>query len=147
MTKTFLFLSLVWSGVCSAHEGGHGPKVSDTGKYGGLISAVVAKADAEKGAAATLVHKAELSRSADTIRIYLYDKDMKPLDLKAFDKKGSASLIAKVKGKAKEMTFPLDLKGGSFQGPLPKAPAKPYSIDVHIKEKGQELTAVFENLD
>ncbi len=147
MTKLVLLCGLVWAGSAFAHEGGHGPKLTDSGKYGGLVSPVVAKAEAEKGASATLIHKAELSRTADTVRLYLYDKDMKPLDLKGFDKKGQASLMAKVKGKAKEMTFPLDLKGASFQGPLPKAPAKPYSIDVHLKENGKELTAVFENLD
>ena len=132
----------------AAHDEGHGPKLADTGKYGGLVSAVVAKADAGKGSKAALVYKAELVRSADgNVSVYFYDKDMKPLDIKTLDAKGSATLGAKVKGKRKNTTFELAAKDKSFEGKMPKPEAKPYDIDVTVKENGKELLSAFDNLD
>ncbi|MEK2687794.1 hypothetical protein [Bdellovibrio sp. GT3] len=149
--KQFLALSamtLLVSFNAAAHDEGHGPKLADTGKYGGLVSAVVAKVDASKGTKATLVHKAELVRSADgNVSVYIYDQDMKPLDIKSFDAKGSASLAAKVKGKWKTTTFDLAAKDKSFEGKMPKPEGKPYNIDVTIKENGKELLSAFDNLD
>jgi hypothetical protein len=148
MKKLILTIALAISVQAWAHDEGHGPKLSDTGKYGGLVSAVVLKADAKKGAGAPLVHKAELVRSSDgTARVYLYDGEMKPLDLKAFDMKGSASLAAKVKGKWKETSFALNVKENSFTGKMPKIEARPYNIDVTLKQDGKELLSAFDNLD
>lgn len=107
---------------------------SSGGKHGGVV------ADAAP-------YKMELARAKDTVRLYLYDQNMKPVNLKAFAKKANAQLTAQHKGKTKEMTFPLDLKGKHFQGPLPSAPAKPYTIRVQLTENGKELTATFENLN
>ncbi|MBK8201294.1 MAG: hypothetical protein IPK68_02830 [Bdellovibrionales bacterium] len=127
---------------------GHGPKLSDSGKYGGLVSSVILKADAKKGASAALVHKAELVRSADgTARVYLYDTAMKPLEIKGFDTKGSASLGAKVKGKWKNTEFALEQKDNAFVGKMPTIKAKPYNIDITLKQDGKELLAAFDNLD
>ncbi len=132
----------------SAHDEGHGPKLADTGKYGGLVSAVVLKADASKGGSAALVHKAELVRSTDgTTRYYLYNTEMKPLDVKGFDTKASASMASKVKGKWKSITFPLELKNGVFSGKMPTPEAKPYNVDITVKEGGKELLSAFDNLD
>lgn len=148
MKKMIIALALVISGTAFAHDEGHGPKLADTGKYGGLVSGVVLKADAKKGASAALVHKAELVRSADgTVRVYLYDQKMAPLDLKGFEGKGTASLGAKVKGKYKESAFALELKENSFVGKMPKPEGKPYNIDVTVKENGRELLTAFDNLD
>lgn len=148
MKKLVLAMSLFLSGTALAHDGGHGPKVTDTGKYGGLVSAVVLKADYKKGAHAALVHKAELVRSADgTTRVYLYDSTMKPLDIKGFETAGSAGLAAKVKGKWKTSEFKLELKDGIFLGKMPKPEAKPYSIDITLKQDGKELLTAFDNLD
>lgn len=130
-----------------AHDEGHGPHLSDTGKYGGLVSAVVLKAEAPKGPKADLIHKAELARGEGVVRVYLYDKEMKPLDLKGFDPKASASMAAKVKGKWKATSFPLELKGKAFEGKLPKPEGKPYNIDVTLKEGDKELLSAFDNLD
>lgn len=148
MKSLIMFLILGIASLAQAHDEGHGPKLADTGKYGGLVSAVVLKADATKGAAATLVYKAELVRSADgTTRVYLYDTAMKPVDSKGFDAKGSASLAAKVKGKWKSVDFPMVLKDKSFVGTMPKPEAKPYNIDVTLKHDGKELLTAFDNLD
>lgn len=148
MKKIILTVAMCFAAAAYAHDEGHGPKLADTGKYGGLVSAVVLKADAKKGASAALVHKAELVRSADgTTRVYLYDTAMKPLEIKGFDAKGSASLGAKVKGKWKDSEFPLELKDGSFVGKMPKPEGKPYNIDVTLKQDGKELLSAFDNLD
>ncbi len=148
MKQTIIILALCFAGIAQAHDEGHGPKLADTGKYGGLVSAVVLKADAKKGAGAPLVHKAELVRSSDgTTRVYLYDSAMKPLEMKGFDAKGTASLGAKVKGKWKDVAFNLELKDGNFSGKMPKPEAKPYNVDVTIKQNGKELLSAFDNLD
>ncbi len=148
MKHIIVTILAVFSSIAIAHDEGHGPKVADTGKYGGLVSAVVAKADAKLGAKAPLIHKAELVRGADgTVRIYLYDTNMKTLDLTGFDTKGSATLSALVKKKYKDTDFKLDLKNDSFIGKMPKPAGKPYNIDITVKQNGKELLSAFDNLD
>jgi hypothetical protein len=148
MKNALLILALLVAGPTFAHDEGHGPKLADTGKYGGLVSAVVAKADAKKGAKAALVYKAELVRASDgTARVYIYDEAMKPVDLKAFNAKATASLAAKVKGKWKDVSFGLEQKDNSFSGKMPTPEAKPYNIDVTLTAGGKELLSAFDNLD
>lgn len=148
MKKILIALIMCASVTTLAHDEGHGPKVSDGGKYGGLVSAVVLKSEAKKGASAALVYKAELVRSIDgNTRVYLYDKDMKQLDLKDFESKGSATLATKVKGKWIDTDFALEKKENSFIGKMPKVAKKPYNIDVTIKQNNKELLTAFDNLD
>lgn len=131
-----------------AHDEGHGPKLADTGSYGGVVTGVVAAKDAGLGAKATLVHKAELVRSEDgTVRVYLYDKDMKPLDIAAFEKSAKANLIAMTGDKETVLPFDLQLEGNSFMGKAPQSPTKPFNIDVIMKASDQELLSAFDNLD
>jgi len=148
MKRVTLTLTLVMSIMSFAHDQGHGPKLSDSGKYGGSISGVILKTEVNKGSSATLVHKAELVRSADgVVRVYLYDKKMKPLDLNRFDLKARASLVSKVKGKLTESLFTLEQKETAFVGKMPNAASKPYSIDIIFKEGRYELLTAFDNLD
>ncbi len=148
--KKFALVASVFATALTlqAHDEGHGPMLADTGKYGGLVSAVVAKAEAKLGPKAVLVHKSELVRSSDgTVRVYVYDKTMKQLELKSFDKAATATLGVKVKGKWKDTAFTLDQKDGAFLGKMPKPEAKPYNIDVTLKDGGKELLTAFDNLD
>lgn len=148
MKKLILTLALGLAQLSFAHDEGHGPKLADTGKFGGLVSAVVAKSDAKLGGKAPLVHKAELVRSTDgTVRVYLYDDKMTPLEMKGFNAKGAATMAAKVKGKWVDTEFPLELKEGHFTGKMPKPKGKPYNIDVTVQEGGKELLSAFDNLD
>lgn len=141
-----LVLSL--SGLTYAHDEGHGPKLADAGKYGGIVSGIVLEVDSKKGAEAALVHKAELVRSTDgTVRMYLYNAKMEPLILKDFQPKATATLAAKVKGKWKDVGFPLELKDNSFTGKMPKPHGKPFNIDVVLTENGKKLLTAFDNLD
>lgn len=143
-----LVLILGFSQMAAAHDEGHGPMLADTGKYGGLVSAVVLKSDAGKGAQAPLVYKAELVRSTGgDLRVYFYDKELKPLDVKSFKTSGSAAVSVKVSGKWKSTNVPLALKEGVFIGKMSKPTSKPYNIDVTVNEKSKELLSAFDNLD
>ena len=130
-----------------AHDEGHGPKLSDTGKYGGLVSAIVNKKDAKLGAKAPLVYKAELVRASDgKIMIYLYDSAMKPLDAVDIDKKASVSMAFDKKG-VESKSFEITFDGKAFSGKMPEPAAKPYNLDFLFKAKDLELLTAFDNLD
>ncbi len=146
IARVFLMLCLSPQAWC--HDEGHGPKLADSGNYGGLVSAVIFKKDAELGSKAPLIYKAELARASDgTARLYLYDSKMVPLDLKPFGSKIEASLASKVKGKWKSESFQLTEARGSFSGKMPKPTSKPYNIDVVLKDGQRELLTAFDNLD
>lgn len=147
--KTLALIGLMtFSLTAKAHDEGHGPKLADVGSYGGLVTAVVEKKDAGLGANAPLVHKAELARSEDgTVRVYIYDKDMKPLPLTGFDKTANALLMAMKDGKEVTVPFALQIEGTTYIGKAPAAPGKPYNIDVTYKANGKDLLSAFDNLD
>lgn len=131
-----------------AHDGGHGPKLTDTGNYGGVMTAVVEAKDAAKGAHAPLVYKAELTRSEDgTVRVYVYDNTLKPLPAEALAKTGKATVIAMKGGKEVTAPFTLTVEGKAFVGKAPAPAAKPFNIDVTFTSKDKELLAAFDNLD
>jgi len=135
-------------GIAQAHDEGHGPKLADSGKYGGLISAVVNRNDAKLGGKATLVYKAELVRSADgTVRVYLYDQTLQPLKMDALEKKGKGIMGAKKKGKFTTQEFEVTLEGNTFTGKMPTPFGKPYNLDFELNEKDRGLLTAFDNLD
>jgi hypothetical protein len=149
--KTLMFaLFLVSSSLSSAlaHDEGHGPKLNDAPKQGGVVSPVINAKDAKLGAKAGLVHKAELVRSEDgSVRLYLYDKEMNPLDLSKFDKAGKGVVEFKKGKKWTKKDFAFKQEDGAYTATPPKAPTKPFNIDVRVKEDGKELLAAFDNLD
>lgn len=131
-----------------AHDEGHGPKLSDTGKFGGLVAAVVEKKEANLGAKAKLHYKAELVRSPDgKVQLYLYDAEFKPVDASTWDKKGKASMASKKKGKWQSKDFDLTYDGKAFTGQMPELIGKPFNLDFVLKEKDKELLTAFDNLD
>ena len=141
-------LAMSLSAHAFAHDEGHGPKISDAGKYGGLVSPVIDMKEAAKGTHAAVVYKAELVRTADgKVRLYLYDQQMAPIDTKSAVTSVKGFLEVKVKGKYKQEPFSLTLDGKSFVGLAPKSTSKPFNIDFHIKEAGRELLTAFDNLD
>lgn len=148
MKYASLLLTAVLSTAAFAHDEGHGPKLTDAAPQGGVVTAVVEAKDAKLGPKAPLVYKAELVRSEDgTVRVTLYDKDLKPLDASKFDKSGSAMLIVEKKKKTLTKKFPLALEEGSFVGKMPKPAGKPFNIDVTVMEGKRKLLAAFDNLD
>lgn len=148
VSKVFLISTLLLSSLPAlAHDEGHGPKVTDSGKFGGLISAVVEKKEANLGPKAKLQYKAELVRASDgKVQVYLYDSEMKPVDSSAWNKKASASVFAHKKG-SKAQAFDLSFDGKAFVGQLPAALTKPYNLDFTFSEKGRDLLSAFDNLD
>lgn len=143
-----LFVVAWMSGGAFAHDEGHGPKLTDSGRQGGVVSPVIDAKDAKKGAKADLVYKSELVRSEDgTVRIYLYDKEMKPLVLDGFSKKAEGILSFKKGKKWTNTRFELTQTEGAFVAQAPKAGAKPFNIDFHVNEGERKLLAAFDNLD
>ncbi len=131
-----------------AHDEGHGPKLTDEGKQGGVISPVIDKKDVKKGAKAGVVYKAELVRSEDgMVSVYLYDKEMNALDLAKFEKTAKGNVEIEVKKKYMTTPFTLTLTDGAFTGSAPKATRKPFNIDVYLREGGRDLLAAFDDLD
>ena len=137
-----------------AHDEGHGPKLTDAGKHGGIVTAVVKAEHKKFGPKAPLMYKAELLRMSDqTIRVFLYSKLMNPVDLKEFSAEGNGIIETFKKKKANEQPFKLALNkecsSGSacFMGKTPKPARKPFNIDIRVKKDGEEFLAAFDNLD
>ncbi len=131
-----------------AHDEGHGPKITDTAKQGGVLAPVIDAKETKKGTNANIIYKAELTRTSDgTVSVFLYSQDMKPLDLKGFESKAKGVLEIERKKKYTRTPFVLNLKSGAFVGKAPKARSKPFNIDVTLKESGKDLLVAFENLD
>ena len=140
--------TLAFASPLMAHDEGHGPKLADTGNFGGIITAVVEAKDASKGAAAPLVYKAELTRSEDkTVRIYVYGLDMKALPATQLGPKAEAKIITMVGGKESVTPFSLTLENNAYVGKMPAPAGKPYNIDVTFKSGNKDLLAAFDNLD
>ncbi len=130
-----------------AHDEGHGPKLSDSGKFGGVLSAVVEKKDAGLGPKAKLQYKAELVRSSDgKIQVYVYDAEMKPVDAAAWGKSAKVHAFPLKKG-AKAKDFEVSFDGKTFAGQIPDGVPKPFNLDFVFTEKGRELLSAFDNLD
>lgn len=145
---TLASLTLLLCASVLAHDEGHGPKLTDSGKYGGIVAPVVNMKEANKGAHATLVYKAELVRnSSRKVRIYLYDSNMKPLDISKLNAQVNGILGAKVKGKYKTIKFDLKREENYFIGQAPKAPSRPFNYDFHFIEGSRKLLSAFDHLD
>ncbi|MEW5883932.1 MAG: hypothetical protein AB1725_06885 [Armatimonadota bacterium] len=143
-----LFAALLAASTSLAHDEGHGPRLmEEPPKQGGLIASVVDAKDAKLGPEAPLVYKAELIRSDDgTMRLFLYDAKMAPLDGAAFEKKANA-IILSGKKKNKKRSFSLSREGGVYSGVAPKAPSRPFNLEVSLKDGKRSLLVAFENLD
>lgn len=149
LVRTLLFgCLLTLSTPLMAHDEGHGPKVTDTGNFGGIITAVVDANDASKGNAAPLVYKSELTRSEDkTVRVYIYNTDMKALPAAELNPNAEAKIIATVGGKETVTPFVLTFENNAYIGKMPEPAGKPYNIDVTFKSGDKNLLAAFDNLD
>lgn len=148
INKTACLSMLLLASIASAHGDGddHMPAESFTPRAVFTASLVEAK-DAKLGTKAAVVYKAELIRSDDgTMRVYLYDNQMRSLDISTFDKTAKAKLLGGEK-KAKRTSFSMSAEGGAFIGKAPKAPSGPFNIEITFKEGKRALWAAFENLD
>ncbi|WP_141731704.1 hypothetical protein [Oligoflexus tunisiensis] len=139
---------LVTSIPAFSHDEGHGPKLSDTGKFGGLVSAVVEKKEANLGPKAKLHYKAELVRTPDgKVQVYVYDSNMKPVDASTWEKKAKVTMATEKKGKWQSKAFDITYDGKAFSGQMPAVIGKPFNLDFVFKTKDKELLSAFDNLD
>lgn len=146
--KTLLVILLGLTFNSYAHDEGHGPKLNDAPKQGGLVSPVVLAQEAGLGPKAEMKYKAEIVRSQDgTVRVYLYDQHMDELKSNALASKASGVLISGKKGKVIQQKFDLVWKVDHFEGKSPKPTRKPYNIDVKVMEGSIQLLVAFDNLD
>lgn len=146
--KTVLMLLLALAVNSFAHDEGHGPKLTDAAKQGGVVAPVVLAKDAGLGPKAPMKHKAEIVRSQDgTLRVYFYDQKMEPLKTGVLAQKASGILISGKRGKISEQKFDLVWKEDHFEGKSPKPTRKPYNIDINVKEGATDLLVAFDNLD
>lgn len=148
MKLTLAAAVLMVATAAFAHDEGHGPKLTDTPRQGGIVSPVVNAADAKLGPKAALVYKAELVRLDDgTVRVHYYDSSMQPLALETFAKTAKALLLVERRGKTTRTPFDLTLQDGVYTGKAPTPSAKPFNIDVTVQEGHRKLLAAFDNLD
>lgn len=146
--KKMITLFLALSISAFAHDEGHGPKITDAPKQGGIVAPVVLAKDVGLGTKAPMMHKAEIVRSQDgIIRVYFYDKTMNALKAGTLSATASGNLISGKKGKVSQQKFELQWKEDHFAGKSPKPTRKPYNIDITVKEGGTDLLVAFDNLD
>ena len=138
--KAFALSVLLVSSMSFAHDEGHGPKVIESAKRGGVLASVV-NTKTKK-----MAYKAELVRTGELARVYVYDNELKSVDLAALGKTAKGQLESKRKKSAKQ-SFELKLAKGVFEGNLPKAKSKPFDVEVVFNGKGGAYQAVFKNLD
>jgi hypothetical protein len=147
MKMISLFI-LLFSLTVMAHEGGHG-EVSESGKFGGVTSPVVAKAQEGFGSKAKTLYKAELVRTeSGKLSLYLFDEKMNLMKLDKFSDEVEAKLEVKKKGKFTYFgTFRLKKDKNHFSGDLPKLEYRPFNIDMFFSFGEQKLFVGFSNLD
>jgi hypothetical protein len=139
---------LLPASMAQAHDEGHGPKLSDASRQGGVVAPVIDAKQSTRGAAAAVLYKAELTRSEDgTVRVYFYDKEMKPLPPAKFGGKARGDLEFKKNKKWTKLPFTLTVEDDAFIGKAPPSKAKPFNIDIYLKDGPRELMAAFNNLD
>lgn len=143
------FINLTCITFALAHDEGHGPKVSDQPRQGGIVMPVVDKSEMNLGPAAKLIYKSELVRRENgDLLLYLYDEKMNRLPVESFGKTAYGKIGPMKKNpkwKLEDITF--EIKDGAFVGRLPKIKVKPYFIDITLTEEKKSLLTAFDNLD
>ena len=145
LLMSFILSAVVFSAF--AHDGGHGPAIKDESLYGGKVTAIISADEVNKGRDAKMLYKGELvhsSRDLD-VKVYIYDLNMKPVDLKAFSNKINAVLLERNAEKKFELT--LDKSGKFFSGMREKNKRVPFNIDINLSKGDKKLFGAFDGLD
>ena len=148
MKSILVAFTMLIAGLAFAHDEGHGPKLTDSPKYGGKVAAVIDKKEVKLGIKAKLLYKTEITKNNEgMIRVYFYDEKMNLLKDNTF-LDGSAELQFQ-DGKSKKwqsQEFKLEKKDGGFEGKLPTVPKKRFNVDVTVKNGEQSLFSAFDGL-
>ncbi|MDA8793056.1 hypothetical protein N9N67_07415 [Bacteriovoracaceae bacterium] len=145
MKLVFLLSLFMFSAI--AHDGGHGPALKDESSYGGKVSAIIDSKEVNLGRKAKMLFKAELVHNSkkNEVKVYLYDQNMKAIDLKMFENKMEA---VQIEGKKeKKFSLKLDKSGKFFVGKRPKNKRVPFNIDIMLKKEEPTLFGAFDGLD
>jgi hypothetical protein len=145
-----LLMSLMLTAATSvfAHDEGHGPKLTESGKYGGVLASMIEEKDIDQGAKSQRVYKAELVKSEDNeISVYIYDEKMNLVPMTKFKKEGRGSLEIFKNNKPVIQDFKLSTTSNHFQGKAPRPEKRPFNIDVRVEEGNRKLFVAFDNLD
>ena len=91
--KTIKLITLLVSFITFAHEGGHGPAISDESMQGGKVAAVINYKEVNEGTHAQMLLKGELVIEGLTVKLYLYDKKMNEISLNKYPNTAEAIQI------------------------------------------------------
>ncbi|MAE58824.1 MAG: hypothetical protein CME69_08090 [Halobacteriovorax sp.] len=143
--KTIKLITFLLSFVAFAHDGGHGPSISDESMQGGKVAAVINYKEVNEGTHAKMLLKGELVVEGLTVKLYLYDKKMNEISLNKYPKTIEAIQIER----GKEANFQLNLSESKkfYIGKRTKNKRVPYNIDVKIKKADITYFAAFDGLD
>lgn len=133
-----LVLILLCCSFTYAHEDDEMVVVKNSPRFGGRIAAVVKGHDP--------IYMSEiLVDDRNIVRLYLYDLQMKSIDLKSFPDT-MTGLISSRKNQKEGL---VELKKGSkyYQGNLPVVKGRPYQLKVAIPSKGKALEIFFKDMD
>ncbi len=149
LMSVLMFAATLVTAPAFAHDGGHGPQLSDAGKQGGIVAPVIEAKDVKKGAHAEPAYKAEMVRTEDgTVHVFLYDTKMNALEMGKFEASARGVVEFKKSKKWVKEGFPLKSEDGGYLGKAPKVKAKPFNIDITFKDAGgREFLTAFDNLD
>lgn len=148
MKNLTLAIVFILSTTVLAHDGGHGPKLTESPKNGGVLAPVIKNSESKLGPKAKAVYKAELVRGdGGAVTLYVYDTAMNPVPLASFAKEAKGDLEFKKKKKWAKESFALVLEGETFKGKAPKTTHKPFNIDIHLNDGKEALLVAFDNLD
>ena len=139
--KTLITLLLLVAVGAFAHDEGHGPKIVEAAKRGGVLAAVL---DTKNR---SVDYKAELVRTGGKALVYIYDTSLESTDTSSLSKTAKGVLEVKRRKDASKTQFDLELKEGLFEGVLPKTKGRPFDIEVSFKRGDKNYQVVFENLD
>ena len=143
--KTIKLITFLLSFVAFAHDGGHGPSISDESMQGGKVAAVIDFKEVNEGAHAQMHLKGELVIEGLTVKLYLYDKKMNEISLNKYPNTAEAIQIER----GKEESFQLNLSESKkfYIGKRTKNKRVPYNIDVKIKKADVTYFAGIDGLD
>jgi hypothetical protein len=140
----FIAVALTLTGASAfAHDSGHGPKVMAQGKFGGKLSAVILKKEANNSSAKAY-YAAELTKAADgKLRLYFYDTKMASATPTITVISGLANY--KSKTAKKSVTEKVDFKkeGENYEAQLPADVDGSVSVEVVMMTPDGELMAAF----
>lgn len=140
----FLTIAMAFTGsIAHAHDSGHGPKMTLQGKFGGKLSAVILKKEANNSSAKAHF-AAELTKTTDgKLRLYFYDTKMGTLNPEIKMISGLSTYKSKASKKSVTEKFDFKKEGDIYEAQLTPDVDGSVSIEVEMLTKDGEFMAAF----